>query len=104
MKSYGQRREFVMTRVSEGNQRLKNFNWPSRSLAPKLLNQRVIETLSRSAVIEERNRLAREIHDTLVQEFAGILLHIEAAKGSDEAVNPAECLARVGELAKNGLE
>src|SRR6476646_7879535 len=31
------------------------------------------------AVIEERNRLAREIHDTVVQEFAGILLHLEAA-------------------------
>jgi signal transduction histidine kinase len=57
-------------------------------------------------VIEERNRLAREIHDTLAQEFAGILLHLEAANSSDRAnwENVSECLARARELAKCGLE
>jgi signal transduction histidine kinase len=59
-----------------------------------------------SAVIEERNRLAREIHDTLVQEFAGILLHLEAANGLDkaESQNISEYLARAKELARCGLE
>jgi signal transduction histidine kinase len=54
----------------------------------------------------ERNRLAREIHDTLVQEFAGILLHLEAVKGSARAgrQNISECLDRARELAKCGLE
>ena len=104
MKSNGQRRKFAMTRISDINQRFKHLNGPASSLALEPRDERFVETLSHSAVIAERNRLAREIHDTLVQEFAGILLHIEAARGSDEALNPAECLARVGELAKCGLE
>jgi signal transduction histidine kinase len=56
--------------------------------------------------MEERSRLAREIHDTLIQEFAGILLHLEAVKGLDDAewCSSSECLARARELAKSGLE
>src|SRR5882672_9106446 len=104
MKSHGQQQELAMARSREMNQRFKNLNGPARSLDPEPRNQRFVETLSHSAVIEERNRLAREIHDTLVQEFAGILLHLEAANGSDEAVNLSECFARVRELAKCGLE
>ena len=66
----------------------------------------VLQTRLSSAVMEERGRLAREIHDTLVQEFAGILLHLEAAKGSDDGewCANSECLACVRELAKCGLE
>ncbi len=66
----------------------------------------VLQTLPFSAVMEERSRLAREIHDTLVQEFAGILLHLEAAKGSDDGewCTNSECLACARELAKCGLE
>src|SRR6266849_10273082 len=55
-------------------------------------------------VIQERHRMAGEIHDTLAQAFAGILLHLEAANGSDGAVNASECLAKARELAKCGLE
>jgi signal transduction histidine kinase len=32
-----------------------------------------------SAVVEERSRMAREIHDTLAQSFAGIALQLESA-------------------------
>lgn len=63
---------------------------------------RVVETIPCPEVIEERNRIAREIHDTLAQEFAGILLHLEAANGL--GVDASECLARARELAKSGLE
>jgi len=104
MKSHGQQREVATTRFSEINYRFNNLNGPARSHIAELRNQRLAETLASSAVIEERNRLAREIHDTLVQEFAGILLHLEAANGSDEPVNFSKCLARVRELAKCGLE
>src|SRR5262249_32974474 len=65
---------------------------------------KALETASCSAVLEERNRMAREIHDTLAQEFAGILLHLEAAKTSYETEAASECLARARELAKCGLE
>ena len=57
-----------------------------------------------TAVLEERNRMAREIHDTLAQEFAGILLHLEAAKSSYETETASEYLVRARELAKCGLE
>jgi signal transduction histidine kinase len=112
--------------VAITNPRAKNFNGTPTSAGPQLRNQpflqvtgqdrsgsglnptihvsQLVESLPCSAVIEERNRWAREIHDTLAQEFAGILLHLEAANGSDKAVNLSECLARVTELAKCGLE
>src|ERR1700677_1513720 len=62
-----------------------------------------------SAVMEERSRMAREIHDTLAQAFVGILLHLEAvpetvATDGQSASNSVERLARVKPLAKCGLE
>lgn len=36
--------------------------------------------LRQLAVVEERNRIAREIHDTLAQAFTGILIQLEAAQ------------------------
>jgi len=35
-----------------------------------------------AGVTEERQRLAREIHDTLVQGFTSIVMHLEAAEGA----------------------
>ena len=62
-----------------------------------------------SAIMEERRRLAREIHDTLAQAFAGILLHLEAlpeavATDGQLGSDSVERLARVKHLAKSGLE
>ena len=47
------------------------------------------ETLRDLAVMEERNRMAREIHDTLAQGFTGIVLQLEAAEQASEG-SPAE--------------
>lgn len=38
------------------------------------------------AVLEERNRLARDIHDTLAQGFAGILMQLQSAQRSSAAL------------------
>src|SRR5580765_7804365 len=67
---------------------------------------RILKILPCPEVIEERSRLAREIHDTLVQQFAGIILHLEAADNLDNAArqNISEYVARAKELAKCGLE
>jgi signal transduction histidine kinase len=56
--------------------------------------------------MEERNRIAREIHDTVAQGFAGILLHLSAAQGLDnvDSNGCSKCLARARELAQSGLE
>ena len=64
------------------------------------LDQRIVD-----AVIEERNRLAREIHDTLVQNFVGIILHLEAAH-SAVTKETAKAQWHIGEarmLARQGL-
>ena len=56
------------------------------------------------AMFEERNRMAREIHDSLAQSFTGILLQLEAAEAATEAGMPGETyLCRVRDLAKFGL-
>src|SRR5271170_597181 len=58
------------------------------------------------AVTEERNRLAREIHDTLAQAFAGIVLYSEAL-GASLAVSKrrsAMALSRIKKLARSGLD
>lgn len=47
-----------------------------------LENLRLIEEARRSGMIGERKRLAREIHDTLIQGFASIVMNLEAAEGS----------------------
>ncbi len=57
------------------------------------------------AVIEERNRLAREIHDTLAQQLTGVVLQLEAAIQQRES-RPERAWERVGkalELTKEGL-
>jgi signal transduction histidine kinase len=42
----------------------------------------------RQAALEERNRLARDIHDTLTQGFAAILMQLQAAQRSSPALPP----------------
>jgi signal transduction histidine kinase len=45
----------------------------------------------RAGILEERSRLAREIHDTLAQGFISIVAHLEAAEG---ALSPGSHQAR----------
>jgi signal transduction histidine kinase len=58
------------------------------------------------AVLEERTRLAREIHDTLAQQLTGIVLQLEAAqtmieRGSDRA---QASVSLAHELARSALQ
>ncbi len=57
------------------------------------------------AVVEERNRLAREIHDTLAQGFTGIILQLQVAESLLDGEEPAarERLTRAQELARASL-
>ena len=41
---------------------------------------RLAEQARKAAITEERNRMAREIHDTLAQGFTGVLIQLQAAK------------------------
>jgi len=57
------------------------------------------------AVAEERNRLAREIHDTLAQGFTGIILQLQVAESLLDGEEPAarERLTRAQEVARDSL-
>ncbi len=58
-----------------------------------------------AAVLEERNRISREIHDTLTQDFTAIVLQLEAAEMVMENVSEdsRSFAERARELARNGL-
>lgn len=73
------------------------------SLAVQL--QRLSVRERHTAVLQERNRLAREIHDTLAQGFTSIIIHLQLAEAAmtkkPEKALPALLQAR--DIAKNGL-
>jgi signal transduction histidine kinase len=54
----------------------------------RVVDQKRVEE-RRKAILEERNRLARDIHDTLAQGFAAILMQLQAAQRQAGAVSPA---------------
>src|SRR6266850_600920 len=59
-----------------------------------------------SDLMAERNRVARDIHDTLAQGFTGVIAQLEAAKGAlsqKKKVRASDHLDRAGELAREGL-
>ena len=58
-----------------------------------------------AAVLEERNRISREIHDTLTQDFTAIVLQLEAAEMVMENISEQgkDFMTRARELARNGL-
>jgi PAS domain S-box-containing protein len=60
----------------------------------------------RAAVFEERNRMARDIHDTLAQGFTGVIVQLEAAEDAISCGCRKEAdnhLHRAGELARQSL-
>jgi PAS domain S-box-containing protein len=58
-----------------------------------------------ASILEERNRMAREIHDTLAQSFTGILAQVGAAKQvlTDDLEAAQAHLDLIEELARTGL-
>ncbi|MGY0389711.1 sensor histidine kinase [Nocardioides sp. WG-D5] len=70
-------------------------------------NHRLQEQLlaqSRSAgVRDERERLAREIHDTIAQSLAGVVAQLQAAQGSADAEDVRRRVARSTEMARTAL-
>lgn len=55
----------------------------------------------RDAIVHERARMSREIHDTLAQNFIGILLQLEAAAMTPE--HTVEFIDRIRQLAQDGV-
>jgi signal transduction histidine kinase len=74
-------------------------------LAVAIENARLYQESRDIAVLEERNRMAREIHDTLAQGFTGIILQLEAAEQSlgEDTDHAQEHLNRARQLARESL-
>jgi PAS domain S-box-containing protein len=67
---------------------------------------RLSQQSRQSAVIAERNRMARDIHDTLAQGFTGVIMQLEAAKGAavrGDCGDTAMHIGRAGDLARSSL-
>ncbi len=66
---------------------------------------RLAEQTQQSAVLKERNRIAREIHDTLAQVLTGIVVQLQAAEDV-HTTDPSDRQAHIAtarQLAKQGL-
>ena len=95
-------------------QQKRKFRPEEMELAQALAHQAMLAMqLSRlsaqtrqAAVMTERNRMARDMHDTLAQGFTGVIMQLEAAKGATSKGNIAEAgerIERAGELARESL-
>ena len=95
--------------------RKRSFRTEEMDLAQALAHQAMLacqlRRLSResrqAAIVAERNRMARDIHDTLAQGFTGVILQLEAveeAMSQGLAAKAGECLARAGALARESLQ
>ncbi|MCP4417018.1 MAG: sensor histidine kinase [Chloroflexi bacterium] len=58
----------------------RDFMTIATQVALVLDNLRLVAQAQETAVLRERQRLAREIHDTLAQGFTSIVMHLEAAE------------------------
>jgi signal transduction histidine kinase len=68
-------------------------------------NSRLYQDVQEIAKVEERNRLAREIHDILAQGFIGIILQLDLAEQSmtTDRAEAAERINKAKILAKDSL-
>jgi signal transduction histidine kinase len=95
--------------------RKREFRAEEIELAQALANQamlamqltRLSEKSRRSAVVAERNRMAREVHDTLAQGFTGVIVQLEAAGEAMAQNQPSKVsghLDRASALARESLQ
>lgn len=74
-----ERRRQVIAELNEANRRL------AESLAENAaLHARLMEQAREAGVLDERARLAREIHDTIAQGLAGVVAQLEAAEAAED--------------------
>lgn len=92
----------------------RSFSPEELELAQALANQvtlalqltRLAEEAKQAVILDERNRMTREIHDTLAQAFTGIVVHLEGTKrklGLNKLDEAQTHLLHAGNLARDGL-
>jgi signal transduction histidine kinase len=92
----------------------RKFRDEELELAQALANQAMLAVqLARlsgqsrqAAIVEERNRVARDIHDTLAQGFTGVIAQLEAARGAmsrKKMLKVSDHIERAGDMARESL-
>jgi len=71
----------------------------------KRAEQAAMAQLKQAAMVEERIRMAGELHDILAQDFVGILLQLEAARelNGSKPEEVAKCIDLAEAVARSGL-
>jgi len=93
-----QARKRMIAELAQANQRLEEMMAENTGLQAQLLTQ-----AREAGVGDERQRMAREIHDTLAQGLTGIITQLEAAQQTSSGT---ECERRIGnakQLARDSL-
>jgi signal transduction histidine kinase len=67
------------------------------------LHMQLLTQAREAGVLDERQRMAREIHDTVAQGLAGIIAQLHAADGTDDAAQRRRHLDSAVELARESL-
>ncbi len=90
--------------IAQSEQALAKGLVMQATLALKLA--RMEEESHRAVLLEERNRMARDIHDTLAQGFTGVIIQLEAAKdvmATGEHAAADHHIRRAADLARSML-
>jgi signal transduction histidine kinase len=94
-----ERRRLLVNELSETNRRLEATLAENAGLHEQLLTQ-----AREAGVLDERQRMAREIHDTLAQGLAGIITQLQAAdQASSDPAERRRHFEAATRLARNSL-
>ncbi|HVJ58777.1 MAG TPA: PAS domain-containing protein [Terrimicrobiaceae bacterium] len=106
----GEFRGFISIHHSEAGTYRPDEIELAQSLAQHVImavhGQQVAEQERQAAILKERARLARDVHDTLAQGFTGVILQMEAAEEALFDENPDAAVQRVRrarEIARESL-
>jgi signal transduction histidine kinase len=85
------------------NHELANFLAQQTSIAFRAA--RLSDVARQASLLEERNRIARDLHDTMAQCFTGIFMQLQAASRYSESNHllVRACIERAQTLARDGL-
>ena len=84
--------------LAEANRRREEILAENAGLQAQLLTQ-----AREAGVLEERQRMAREIHDTLAQGLTGIITQLEAAQRTGQQAERERRIGNAKELARDSL-
>lgn len=94
-----ERRAQLVEELSETNRRLETTLAENAGLHEQLLTQ-----AREAGILDERQRMAQEIHDTLAQGLAGIITQLQAAEqASDDAAERRRHVEAATRLARDSL-